>query len=76
MVDFHSQLNALSESDIYRVQPNRLSRSHLPMYETFEVREALISIQLSFEHKVIDLWGSCSQTHPKDYKSMNVPHMF
>lgn len=55
MVDFHSQLNVLSESDIYRVQPKRLSRSHLPMYETSEVREALISIRLSFEHKVIDL---------------------
>lgn len=27
------------------------------MYETSEVREALISIRLSFEHKVIDLWG-------------------
>lgn len=54
-VDFHSQPNILSESDIYRVQPNRLSRSHLPMYETSEVREAFISIWFGFEHKVIDL---------------------
>lgn len=56
-VDFHSQPNILGENDIYRVQPKRLSRSHLPMYETSEVREVLISIRLSFEHKVVDLWG-------------------